>query len=457
MMKVERIHVRNRASSIEQRNKGKIVKSVSFDGGKTAKVAKTRKIRIAYLSGPCDAPAVYREWREHGQQDYFGTDFMKQFLQLAEDLDAESYVITSRAGEYNEQRCERFIFDNYPNPIGLKGAMYHLAFLPWFARIVPKIIRFKPDVLIATENASYWFLLTPLRWFGIPIIPSFHPVPWPQFAPRKLSSRVLWQLNRFLILKHLKAIVVISNAITRELSGLLGPDLLRIEVLRHLPSYSPVQFDSLPPPDIASQPPFRVFFIGRIETNKGIYDLVEIARRLEGKRKGQFRFDICGGGGELDNLPKRIAELDLQNIVLCHGYCSADKVKLLLGLSHVVIVPSRSDFDAGFEMVCAEAILANRPLIASAVCPALEDLRAASIEVQPDNVDQYCEAIIRLSDEHELYLEKQTACMALHQPFYDPKNSWAAKIKEALSKYIKAPVSSAERQDMRPLDDRPAG
>src|SRR4051794_7693870 len=102
-------------------------------------------MRIAYLSGPCDAPAVYREWRQGAQQDYFGTDFMKQFLQLAEDLDAESYVITSLSGEYRQVRCGRFVFDNHPNPIALRGALYHLAFLPWFARILPKIIRFKPD------------------------------------------------------------------------------------------------------------------------------------------------------------------------------------------------------------------------------------------------------------------------------------------------------------------------
>jgi glycogen synthase len=402
----------------------------------SARLTNNEKIRIAYLSGPCDGPAVYLEWRERVKQDYFGTDFMKQFLQLSEDLDAESYIITSLPGKRTERRCGRFIFDNHPNPTRLSGIMYHLAFLPWFARIVPKIIRFKPDVLIATDNAPYWFLLTPLRFFNIPIIPSFHPIPWPQFAPRKFSSRVLWQLNRLLILKHLKVIVVISNAIARELRSLLGPDLLRIEVLRHLPSYPPSQFETIPLPNIATQPPFRVFFIGRIETNKGIYDLVEIARRLEEMRKGQFRFDISGTGGELDNLRKRIADLDLQNVVLCHGYCSAEKVAGLLGSSHAVIVPSRSEFDAGYEMVCAEAILANRPLIASAVCPALEDLQSASIEVQPDDVEQYCQAIVRLSDELGLYSDKQQACRALHEPFFNPENSWAMKIKEALSKCL---------------------
>jgi glycogen(starch) synthase len=406
------------------------------------KLINKRKIRIAYLSGPCDGPAVYHEWSERQQQNYFGTDFMKQFLQLSDDLDAESYIITSHPNGCSERRYGRFIFDNHPKPVGLKGVLYHLAFLPWFARVVPKIVRFKPDVLIATENAPYWFFLAPLRWFGIPIIPSFHPIPWPQYAPRKLSSRILWQLNRLLILKNLKTMVVISNAITQELGSLLGRDLRHIEILRHLPSYPRSQFESIPLPNIRLQPPFRIFFIGRVETNKGIYDLVEIARLLDQTRKGQFRFDICGTGGELENLRKRIIELGLQNVVSCHGFCDAQKVAMLLGLSHTVIVPSRSDFDAGYEMVCAEAILANRPLIASAVCPALEDLRDASIEVQPDNVDQYCQAIIRLSEDPEFYSQKLTACSSLHEPFYRSENSWATKIKEAVSRHVILPAAS---------------
>ena len=45
---------------------------------------------------------------------------MKQFLQLSEDLDAESYIITSHSKGYSETRVERFIFDNHPKPSHLK-------------------------------------------------------------------------------------------------------------------------------------------------------------------------------------------------------------------------------------------------------------------------------------------------------------------------------------------------
>src|ERR671913_1814370 len=40
-------------------------------------------MRIAYLAGPANAPEIYRQWSEAERQAYAGTDYMKQFLQLA--------------------------------------------------------------------------------------------------------------------------------------------------------------------------------------------------------------------------------------------------------------------------------------------------------------------------------------------------------------------------------------
>ena len=53
------------------------------------------------------------------------------------------------------------------------------------------------------------------------------------------------------------------------------------------------QFASIASPQTIARPPFRIFFAGRIEANKGIYDLVEIARRLNAGRPRLFVFDIA--------------------------------------------------------------------------------------------------------------------------------------------------------------------
>ena len=87
-------------------------------------------------------------------------------------------------------------------------------------------------------------------------------------------------------------------------------------------------------------------------------------------------------------------------------------------------------------MVCAEAILAGRPVITSAVCPALAYIREAAIEVQPDNIDEYYQAILQLYDDTELYKQKQSACVTLQGQFYNAKNSWAEKLRILLNKHV---------------------
>ena len=305
----------------------------------------------------------------------------------------------------------------------------------WFARLAPKLIRFKPDVLVATANQNHWFMLFYLRWLGVPIVPSFHTVLWPKFAPVRRSWRVLWELNRFFILRQVKAALVASKDIARQLQTLVGN--AQIDIFEHLPTYPVSQFTSISPPNSVPRLPFRVFFAGRVETNKGVYDVLEIARRLNVDRPGQFQFDICGVGTELDNLRSEIVAANLQNVVRCHGHLDSQSLAAVLGASHAVIVPTTSAFEEGFNMVCAEAILAGRPVITSAVCPALAYVRAAAVEVQPNNVDQYRDAILRLSDDDKFYDMKQQECRPLQAQFYDRNNSWAEKLKAVLMTRIK--------------------
>ena len=394
----------------------------------------SKKLRIAYLSGPSDAVSIYSEWSERRKQGYFGTNYMKLFFQLCANLNAEAYIITTLPGEYSFWRKDGFSIENRPLAPQRMGLSYHFAMVKWFARLAPKLLQFKPDVLIATANQTHWFLLFYLRWFGIPILPSFHSLLWAKFAPVRRSWRILWQLNRFLILRHVKVALVASKDIAEQLRSLIGTT--ELEIVEHLPSYPTSQFASIPSPNSVPRPPFRVFFAGRIETNKGVYIIVELARRLNAERHGMVEFDICGEGGELNNLRQRVDDLKLKDVVRCHGYLDASKLSAVLAASHAVIVPTTSELEEGFNMVCAEAILANRPVITSAVCPALAYIREAAVEVQPDNIDEYQRAIISLSDNAEFYKQRQEACAALQKQFYDPKNSWIEKVAMLLNAQI---------------------
>jgi glycosyltransferase involved in cell wall biosynthesis len=97
--------------------------------------------------------------------------------------------------------------------------------------------------------------------------------------------------------------------------------------------------------------------------------------------------------------------------------------------SHVVIVPTRSEFGEGFNQVTSEGILTGRPVITSSVCPAVEYVREAVVEVPPDDVRAYADAIVQLATDRDFYREKQGACAAAQEQFYDDQRSWGAVVR----------------------------
>jgi len=102
--------------------------------------------------------------------------------------------------------------------------------------------------------------------------------------------------------------------------------------------------------------------------------------------------------------------------------------------SHVVITPTTSSFEEGFCQVAAEAILAGRPLVASRVCPAVDHLGGAVVEVRPGDIGGYAEAIRRLASDPALYEEKRVACASVSGPYYDWNEGLGGMVLRVLSK-----------------------
>ena len=131
------------------------------------------------------------------------------------------------------------------------------------------------------------------------------------------------------------AALVASKDIAKQLRQLVSQT--DIDIAEHLPTYSHSQFEAITSPIAITRPPFRIFYAGRIEANKGVYHIVEIARRLEGDRPRQFHFDICGDGGELNAVGELVERLGLNKVVHCHGYLDSQRLSNILSASHVCL------------------------------------------------------------------------------------------------------------------------
>lgn len=391
------------------------------------------KATIAYVSGPVDARKIHADAAATREPAYFGTSYLAQLLRLAHSRGGRAVVVTTLTDTHYDTRAGDDRLVNLAPPTGIGGLRFHIAMMVWGLRTLRLLWRERPDVAVLTAGANYFFLFAPLRWRGTSIIVSLHCTLWPKFGRAPRSWAVFRWLNARLIFRHAVSIQCVSSDIRDQVVATVPEVADRVRVFR--PTYDPKQFDGIRAPDFASRDPYRILFVGRIEANKGPFDLLAVAAKLHADtRMPAFRIDFCGGGGDLALLRTRVEQHGLAGLCFVQGVCDADRVRTFYGDSHIVVVPTRSDFEEGYNKVCAEAVLAGRPVVTSAACPALADIRDAAVEALVDDIDSYVDAILRLATDPALYAEKCNGAASVREQYFDPGASYGACLEASLER-----------------------
>lgn len=381
-------------------------------------------LKIFYAAGPGDVIGTYRFWKQM-QQDpaLLGLTDSGQFYDLVMELGAKAMVVAS-CPRIDKVEEEPFTIKHIPKEKGT-GLLYHLYHIGYGLRICYEALRFKSDVAVIEEGTSHWFIFNLLHFFGIAIIPSLKCVLWPQFLPLSPKQKILNFCNRTFFRKKTLAILTMSSVISDQINKLAGSN--PPPLFPFFPVYMKSTFTDIPPPNIKTRP-FSILYIGRMEEFKGIFDLLEIAKKFKAMNLEDIHFHFCGNGSATSQFENKIQSEELSATCHYHGYCEREKLKTLLGTAHVVIAPTRTSFVEGFCMVVVEGVLAKRPVITSVVCPALETVRPAALEANPDNSESYAMAILSLYRNPDLYQEKQAACLQVGEQFYVMTHSWQAAL-----------------------------
>ena len=208
-------------------------------------------------------------------------------------------------------------------------------------------------------------------------------------------------------------------------------------------------------PDPYAPRPFQIFYAGRIEVAKGVFDLFESFRNLVAEGK-EVELDYCGDGAALPSLREAILEFGLSERVRIHGHLNRPELFDLLALAQVVVVPTRSSFPEGLNQVVIEAVLAKRPVVTSAVCPAIDLVMSAVVEAKPDEVESYTVALKLLMDDREVFEQKILAASHLGVEFFDVNKGWTAKAFEMIAEeYSSAPLQRKIRSEVKLPENRP--
>jgi len=139
-----------------------------------------------------------------------------------------------------------------------------------------------------------------------------------------------------------------------------------------------------------------ILFLGSVEINKGIYDLVGAAEVLV-KEGRKFHIYIGGHGGEMENLRSRIIRGPARDAITLLGLVEQPEKIELLGRASVVVLPS---YQEGFPNVILEAMASARPVVATLVgaIPELVKDGVSGFLIKPGDQAGLARALARLMD-----------------------------------------------------------
>lgn len=389
----------------------------------------TNQLCIAYAAGPGDVVNTFKYWQK-GEDDpqQVAITYSGQFFDLCKRLGARGIVLSSNQRE-GLVKTDQFHVENIPSVPSGKGVGFHYRQIQSSVEFLRRSRALGAKIFVISDATGHWFPFSLMKHPDEKIIPTLHCVLWSRFRPLTKVRRVLNALENKFFRKDASGILCVSRAIASQAKEVAQLPTLSPEIFN--PVYRTDTFNKIAPPPAIS-PHFSLFFAGRLESEKGIFDLLQIAKNLKTKNISDVQFNILGNGSAELRLRHEVERSGVEEIFKIHGYCERQKVLELLGRSHVIIVPTSTQFHEGFNKVVAEGIMAGRPVITSSACPALHSVREAVVEVPPDDTLAYERAILQLKNNRMLYQAKQRACKDLSEQFYNLSNSWGQRLESIL-------------------------
>jgi len=382
---------------------------------------------VLYALGPGDAVESYQHWKA-GKDLLSETSrtFSGQFFDFCRRNGHTGFAISSFSGA-GKVADGSMVVENRPKRFVGGGIRYHISQALYGISIMLTAVRWRADAVIVDSGTTHWALLGALKMVKIRVVGSLHNVPWPSgYKPRGRLRRILLATEGWFWRHIASAVISVSPECERQVRELAGT--LTALAVQHRVQFDRNHFAFIPASQTLSQRPFRVMFAGRIERNKGVFDIVEIARLLESSEPGKVMFDICGSGTALEELNDFIQRARLGRTIRTHGKLVRPDLLQKYAACHAVIVPTRSEFHEGMAMVAVEAILCGRPVVASPLVPAVELLSGAVANAKPDDPASYADAIRRLVQDAAYYDQLCAACILYQEQFYDPRKGLAAAL-----------------------------
>jgi glycosyltransferase involved in cell wall biosynthesis len=219
-----------------------------------------------------------------------------------------------------------------------------------------------------------------------------------------VSRTPRWRYLQLRILQHCcDRLVLLSDNVLNDFAAILGPEAGRRFRTRCtvLPN-----FTLLPATYRKHQEPndyVRVFYIGNLGAEKGIYDILKAARRLQGQGISPFQVILAGPFNdrrEEQRVRTIVADYHLGETIAFLGTVYEKEKEAAFLAADVFVLPSYSE---GIPQSMLEAMAYGLPVIVSNVggIPEVVCAGQEGLMIEPGDIDALCRALKQLIESVE--------------------------------------------------------
>ena len=160
-------------------------------------------------------------------------------------------------------------------------------------------------------------------------------------------------------------------------------------------------------------------FLGAINDNKGVFDLLEVVNEYKEYLNGKAKF-LLGGNGEIDRLNQMIHNYQIENIVEFRGWVQGEDKIEILNNSHVFVLPS---YIEGVPISILEAETYHLPIITTNVggIPSIVKEGVNGYLLRPGDKQALSKAILEMVSNRELREKMSSASYQYARPHLLPE------------------------------------
>lgn len=150
---------------------------------------------------------------------------------------------------------------------------------------------------------------------------------------------------------------------------------------------------------------FNILFLGRIDREKGIFELLEAIALLRARLRYNFNLDIVGGGTYLRDLKATAARLEIADMVNFKGPLSnLDDIRNAYLRSDIYVLPT---YHEGFPRTLYEAMIFGTPIITTFVGGISGIMKDGynCLKIEPKSIDSIVEKVQLLIEAYDIAVE----------------------------------------------------